>query len=67
MFTCGNPILLGVWVDLEDVGPCTEDGLLSAEREERRRRGKEGEMERSVRGYIVGFPWSSCLKYAVCN
>lgn len=34
MFTGGNPILLGVWVDLEDVGPCTEDGLLSVQRKE---------------------------------
>lgn len=49
MFTCGNPILLGVWVDLEDVGPCTEDGLLSAkrEREEGTKQGKESEMEKS--------------------
>lgn len=29
MFTGGDPILLGVGVDLEDVGPCAEDGLLS--------------------------------------
>lgn len=34
MFTGGNPILLGAWVDLEDVGPCTEDGLLSVHRKE---------------------------------
>jgi len=42
VFTCGNPVLLGVWVDLEDVGPCTEDGLLSAgrEREEEEREEK---------------------------
>lgn len=24
----GNPVLLGVWIDLEDVGPGAEDGLL---------------------------------------
>lgn len=32
MFTGGNPILLGVWINLEDMGPCTEDGLLSVQR-----------------------------------
>jgi len=41
MFTCGNPILLGVWVDLEDVGPRTEDGLLTAQRERKKQRRKE--------------------------
>lgn len=30
MFTCGNPVLFGGWVNLEDVGPCAEDGLLTA-------------------------------------
>lgn len=34
MFTGGNPVLLGVWVDLEDVGPCTEDRLLAVQRRE---------------------------------
>lgn len=29
MFTGRNPVLLCVWVDLEDMCPCTEDGLLS--------------------------------------
>lgn len=29
MFTGGNPVLLGGGVDLEDVGPCAEDRLLS--------------------------------------
>lgn len=37
VFTCGNPILLGAWVDLEDVGPRTEDGLLSAQTGERKK------------------------------
>lgn len=40
MFTGGNPILLGAGVDLEDVGPCTEDGLLSVQRKEKNRRGR---------------------------
>lgn len=39
MFTGGNPVLLGVWVDLEDVGPCAEDGLLSVQRKEETERG----------------------------
>lgn len=39
MFTGGDPVLLGVWVDLEDVGPGTEDGLLSVQRKRRRRDG----------------------------
>lgn len=50
MFTGGNPILLGAGVDLEDVGPCTEDGLLSVQRKEKKQKGKEGEMEQSVSG-----------------
>ena len=35
MFTGGNPVLLGGGVDLEDMGPRTEDRLLSAEERER--------------------------------
>lgn len=32
VLTRGNPVLLGAWVNLEDVGPRTEDGLLTANR-----------------------------------
>lgn len=31
MLTGGDPVLLGAGVDLEDVGPRAEDGLLSAQ------------------------------------
>lgn len=48
MFTGGDPVLLGVGVDLEDVGPGAEDGLLSAQRRGRDRKG-EGGREEAVR------------------
>lgn len=44
MLTGRNPILLGVWVDLKDVGPSAEDGLLSMEMT---RRGKENKKRES--------------------
>lgn len=34
MFTCGNPVLLGGGINLKDVGPCTEDRLLSVNKAE---------------------------------
>lgn len=40
MFTGGNPILLGVWIDLEDMGPCAEDGLLSVKGRQDTKRGR---------------------------
>lgn len=42
VFTGGDPVLLGVGVDLEDVGPGAEDGLLSAQRRGRDRKGEGG-------------------------
>lgn len=44
MLTGGNPVLLGRRVDLEDVGPCAEDGLLSAQR-----KTETGDMKQSVK------------------
>lgn len=45
MFTCRNPVLLGGRVDLEDVGPCAEDGLFSMGEE---RNGEERTKQKSV-------------------
>lgn len=45
MFTGGNPVLLGGRVDLEDVGPCTEDGLLSVHRKEKAQRKRAFSIE----------------------
>lgn len=57
MFTGGDPVLLGRRVDLEDVGPRAEDGLLSV-----RRKTETGDMEQSVSGQTL-----RPLKYVECN
>lgn len=41
MLAGGNPVLLGARVDLEDVGPRAEDGLLTAQEEEEEKRSNE--------------------------
>jgi len=46
VFTGGDPVLLGARVDLEDVGPGAEDGLLPVRRRRRRRRRRREEAER---------------------
>lgn len=41
MLTRRNPVLLGARVDLEDVGPRTEDGLLTAQEEKKQQKEKK--------------------------
>lgn len=49
MFTRGDPVLLGAGVDLEDVGPRAEYGLLSVQMEV----GGEKSHERCLQGQAV--------------
>lgn len=53
MFTGGDPVLLGAGVDLEDVGPGAEDGLLSAQRRGRDKKGKGGRDEAVRKCFLV--------------
>lgn len=50
MFAGGNPVLLGARVDLEDVGPRTEDGLLAVQRGGGGNRGGKKKMEMGESG-----------------
>lgn len=66
MFAGGNPILLGVRVDLEDVGPCAEDGLLSVQWKEETRGGggRDGTISIWLKASALRL---SSLKYVVCK
>lgn len=46
VFARGDPVLLGAGVDLEDVGPRAEYGLLSAQTEGGKRERERGERKR---------------------
>lgn len=68
MFTRGDPVLLGAGVDLEDVRPRAEYGLLSAKKTERGREKCDGKCDGAFKvrqDFVATF--DSCLIWTIID